>query len=126
MVTGMKESAGDALLRVTRTPTPTRGSSRASSCRSGCVALACPQGLVEAVLEAFTDPGDLVFEPFCGSGTQLIAAERTGRRCCAVELDPVYSDVAVRRWEMATGRIASRIADQEEAGKPARRSRKRA
>ncbi|MFC6499619.1 DNA methyltransferase [Gemmobacter lanyuensis] len=39
--------------------------------------------LVEAVLEAFTDLGDLVFEPFCGSGTQLIAAERTGRRCCA-------------------------------------------
>jgi hypothetical protein len=65
-----------------------------------------PVALVEAVLEAFTDPGDLVFEPFCGSGTQLIAAERTGRRCCAVELDPVYCDVAVRRWEMATGRHA--------------------
>ena len=59
--------------------------------------------------EAFTDPGDLVFEPFCGSGTQLIAAERTGRRCCAVELDPVYCDVAVRRWEMATGRKAMRL-----------------
>ncbi|MCX7301393.1 MAG: calcium-binding protein [Rhodobacterales bacterium] len=39
-------------------------------------------------------------------GTQLIAAERTGRRCCAVELDPVYCDVAVRRWELATGRKA--------------------
>lgn len=51
---------------------------------------------------SITDPGDLVFEPFCGSGTQLIAAERTGRRCCAVELDPVYCDVAVRRWESAT------------------------
>ena len=68
-----------------------------------------PVALVEAVLEAFTYPGDLVFEPFCGSGTQLIAAERTGRRCCAVELDPVYCDVAVRRWEMATGRIANRL-----------------
>ena len=65
-----------------------------------------PVALVEAVLEAFSDPGDLVFEPFCGSGTQLIAAERTGRRCCAVELDPAYCDVAVRRWEMATGRKA--------------------
>ena len=52
--------------------------------------------------------GDLVFEPFCGSGTQIVAAERTGRRCCAVELDPAYCDVAVRRWEMATGRTASR------------------
>ena len=38
----------------------------------------------------------------------MIAAERTGRRCCAVELDPAYCDVAVRRWEMATGRTASR------------------
>jgi len=68
-----------------------------------------PVALVEAVLEAFTDPGDLVFEPFCGSGTQLIAAERTGRRCCAVELDPVYCDVAVQRWEMATGRKATPV-----------------
>lgn len=67
-----------------------------------------PVALVEAVLETFTAPGDLVFEPFCGSGTQLIAAERTGRRCCAVELDPVYCDVAVRRWEMATGRKGTR------------------
>ena len=85
-----------------------------------------PVALVEAVLAAFTEPGDLVFEPFCGSGTQLIAAERTGRRCCAVELDPVYCDVAVRRWELATGRVASRISEQEAARKPARRSRKRA
>ena len=85
-----------------------------------------PVALVEAVPEAFTDPDDLVFEPFCGSGTQLIAAERTGRRCCAVELDPVYCDVAVRRWEMATGRTASRVKEAEAATKPARRSRKRA
>lgn len=65
-----------------------------------------PVALVEAVLEAFTNAGDLVFEPFCGSGTQLIAAERTGRRCCVVELDPACCDVAVRRWEIATGRKA--------------------
>jgi len=84
-----------------------------------------PVALVEAVLEAFTDPGDLVFEPFCGSGTQVIAAERTERRCRAVELDPVYCDVAVRRWEMATGRAAHRITEQEEARKPAHRPRKR-
>ena len=83
-----------------------------------------PVALVEAVLEAFSDPGDLIFEPFCGSGTQLIAAERTGRRFCAVELDPVYCDVAVRRWEMATGRAAHRITEQQEVRKPARRSRK--
>ena len=57
---------------------------------------------------------------------RLIAAERTGRRCCAVELDPVYCDVALRRWEMATGRAASRIVNEKEAQKPPRRSRKRA
>ncbi len=65
-----------------------------------------PVALVEAVLTAFSKPGDLVYEPFCGSGTQLVAAERTGRRCFAMELDPVYCDVAVRRWEIATGKDA--------------------
>ena len=85
-----------------------------------------PVALVEAVLEAFTDPDDLVFEPFCGSGTQLIAAERTGRRCCAVELDPVYCDVAVRRWELATGRTANRVTEPAEIAKPASNTKKRA
>jgi DNA modification methylase len=65
-----------------------------------------PVALVEAVLTAFSDPGDLIYEPFCGSGTQIVAAERAGRRCFAMELDPAYCDVAVRRWEMVTGRKA--------------------
>jgi len=64
--------------------------------------------LVEEVLRAFSAPGDLVYEPFCGSGTQLVAAERTGRRCFAMELDPAYCDVAVRRWELATGKVAKK------------------
>ena len=67
-----------------------------------------PVVLVEAVLTAFSDPGDLIYEPFCGSGTQLVAAERSGRRSFAMELDPVYCDVAVRRWENATGKVAER------------------
>jgi DNA modification methylase len=66
-----------------------------------------PVALVEAALTAFSDAGDLIYEPFCGSGTQILAAERAGRRCFAMELDPVYCDVAVRRWEIATGREAS-------------------
>ena len=74
-----------------------------------------PVALVEAVLTAFSDPGDLIYEPFCGSGTQLVAAERAGRRCFAMELDPVYCDVAVRRWEIATGRTATRSAIDEAA-----------
>ena len=65
-----------------------------------------PVAQVEAVLTAFSDPGDLIYEPFCGSGTQIVAAERAERRCFAMELDPVYCDVAVRRWEMATGKEA--------------------
>ena len=69
-----------------------------------------PVALAEAVLTAFSDPGDLIYEPFCGSGTQIVAAERAGRRCFAMELDPIYCDVAVRRWEKATGSQAEHVA----------------
>src|SRR5690606_30034880 len=55
-----------------------------------------------------TRPGDLCYEPFSGSGSQLIAAESLGRRCCAMELEPVFVDVAVRRWERYTGKVARR------------------
>jgi DNA modification methylase len=51
--------------------------------------------------------GSLVLDPFCGSGTILIAAEKTGRRARAVELDPKYVDVAIRRWQQYTGKIAT-------------------
>jgi hypothetical protein len=50
--------------------------------------------------------GDLVLDPFAGSGTTLIAAEKTGRRCAAVELAPEYVDVSVIRWSKFTGRAA--------------------
>ena len=51
-----------------------------------------------------TKPGDIVFEPFSGSGSQLIAAEELGRRCRAIEISPAFVDVAVKRWEKATGK----------------------
>lgn len=50
--------------------------------------------------------GDAVYEPFSGSGTTIIAAEMTGRRALAIEIDPRYVDVAVRRWERFTGKGA--------------------
>lgn len=50
--------------------------------------------------------GDAVYEPFSGSGTTIIAAEQTQRRCFAVELNPLYVDVAVKRWQDFTGRKA--------------------
>ncbi len=52
---------------------------------------------------------DTVYEPFAGSGTTVIACERTGRACLAMELDPGYCDVVVRRWEEFTGRKAERV-----------------
>jgi DNA modification methylase len=53
-----------------------------------------------------TEPGDVVFEPFSGSGSQLSAAEQLGRKCRAIELSPVFVDVAVRRWQRLTGKAA--------------------
>jgi DNA modification methylase len=57
-------------------------------------------------LEAMTSVQDYVFEPFAGSGTTLIAAEKLGRKCLALELDPIYCDVIVKRWEALTGEKA--------------------
>jgi len=48
----------------------------------------------------------IVLDPFCGSGTTIIAAEKTGRRARAIELEPKFVDVAVRRWERYTGKTA--------------------
>lgn len=50
--------------------------------------------------------GDAVYEPFSGSGTTIIAAEMTKRHCMAIEIDPAYVDVAVKRWQNFTGRRA--------------------
>ena len=56
-------------------------------------------------------PDDLIFEPYCGSGTTVIAAEKTGRRCAAIELSPAYVDVAVMRWQEFTGEQAKLESD---------------
>ena len=57
-------------------------------------------------IENNSSPGQAVYEPFSGSGTTIIAAEMTGRCCHAIELDPVYVDVAVTRWQEFTGQAA--------------------
>src|SRR3954470_14095708 len=54
-----------------------------------------------------SSPGQAVYDPFLGSGTTVIAAETTGRACLAMELDPLYVDVAVRRWQAFTGESAT-------------------
>lgn len=58
-----------------------------------------PLLLFETPIRNHTAPGDVVYEPFAGSGTQLIAAEKLGRRCFAIELDPGYCDLIRRRYE---------------------------
>lgn len=55
--------------------------------------------------------GDLVYEPFSGSGSTIIAGEQTARGVLAMELSPAYVDIAVRRWQNFTGRVAVRIRD---------------
>jgi hypothetical protein len=59
----------------------------------------------DAILDC-TSRNDIIFDPFLGSGTTLLAAERTGRKCHGVELDPLYVDTAIERWQRMTGRKA--------------------
>jgi DNA modification methylase len=65
-----------------------------------------PTALVADAIKDCSRRGGLVLDPFCGSGTILIAAERTGRNARALEIDPNYVDVAVRRWQSYTGKPA--------------------
>ncbi|MDB5550207.1 MAG: methylase [Rhizobium sp.] len=58
-----------------------------------------------------SDPGQTVYEPFLGSGTTLIAAQSTGRVCYGVEIDPIFIDVVIRRWQAFTGDSAVREGD---------------
>jgi DNA modification methylase len=85
-----------------------------------------PVALPQFVLESYTDVGELVFEPFCGSGTTLLAAERTGRKVRATEIAPEYVDVAVKRFQqnfpevpvtlVSTGQTFSAVASERLGG----------
>jgi DNA modification methylase len=65
-----------------------------------------PVELMRRPILNHTKRGELVYEPFLGSGTTLAAAELTERVCCGVELDPKYVDVIVQRWEQLSGKQA--------------------
>lgn len=66
-----------------------------------------PVALMVRILKLFSAPGGSVFEPYCGSGTTIIAAETCARRCLAVELKPEFVDLAVRRWQTFTKKPAT-------------------
>lgn len=63
----------------------------------------------EEYIKALSNEGDVVVDPFLGSGTTLIAAEKTNRTCYGMEMDPVYVDVAIQRYEKATNKKAIKI-----------------
>lgn len=65
-----------------------------------------PVALVADAIRDCSKRGNIVLDPFCGSGTILIAAETTGRRARAIEIDPRYVDVAIRRWQTYSGKVA--------------------
>lgn len=62
-----------------------------------------PLPILIPYIKVLTKRGDLVVEPFCGSGSTLVASTRLGRRCNIMEKSPVYAEVALRRWEKETG-----------------------
>jgi len=66
-----------------------------------------PVALVVDAIKDCSKQGDIVLDPFCGSGTIIVAAERTGRKARALEIDAAYVDVAIRRWEQLTGKSAT-------------------
>jgi DNA modification methylase len=93
---------------------PSANSFSRSSSEGDLLALHPTVKPVAMVADAILDcsaRGDVVIDPFLGSGTTIIAAERTGRVCCGLELDPEYVDTAVRRWQAFTGLTAFRLTD---------------
>jgi DNA modification methylase len=79
-----------------------------------------PVELARRALEYSSRSGENVLDLFGGSGSTLIAAEQTGRRALVMEIDPLYCDVIINRWEQFTGHKAQRL-----AGPTPARSRKR-
>jgi DNA modification methylase len=67
-----------------------------------------PVDLITPMLRNSSRSGEIILDPFLGSGSTLIAADQLGRRCYGLELDPRYCDVAVRRWEQVNGKKAER------------------
>jgi len=71
-------------------------------------------------MRVHTRVGDICYEPFCGSGSQIIAAEKLDRRCFAMELEPIFCDVTIKRWEEWTGKTAKLAQSAKRAKRPRR------
>jgi len=78
-----------------------------------------PVAMIADAIKDSSKRGGIVFDPFLGSGTTLLAAEKVGRLCYSVEYEPKYIDTAIRRWQQRAGKdaiLASRMTDIEETG----------
>lgn len=89
-----------------------------------------PVALVADAMRDCTRRGDVVLDPFMGAGTTILAAERVGRRACGIEIDPLYVDAAIRRWQTTTKSDAilagtHKTFDEIAAGAPRSRRRRR-
>jgi DNA modification methylase len=86
-----------------------------------------PVALIADAIKDASKRSNVILDPFCGSGSTLIAAEKSGRRGHGIEIDPLYVDVAVRRWQRYSGKPArlegsnatfEEIADRRSSGPP--------
>lgn len=73
-----------------------------------------PVAMIADAIRDCSKPGDIILDPFGGAGTTMIAAEKTGRRARLLELNPLYVDVAIQRWQRLTGQTACHA----ETGRP--------
>jgi hypothetical protein len=78
-----------------------------------------PVDLIRRPVLMHTEAGEIIYEPFCGSGTAIIAAEMSSRRCYALEISPAFVDVAIRRWEDFSGQKAGLEDDGRRFGEAA-------
>ena len=72
-----------------------------------------PAAMIVDAIKDVSKRGDVVLDGFAGSGTTILAAERTGRRAACLEIDPVYVDVAIQRWQAKTGKPAMLFGTKE-------------
>jgi len=92
----------DSVIRINRAPSESAGVGHPAM---------YPVALCEYMYRSFAKAGDIVYEPFCGSGTSIIASGKFGAACYASEISPAYVDMAVRRWQRFTGEQAMRQDD---------------
>jgi len=85
-----------------------------------------PVALVQRMVESSSREGEIVFDPFGGSGTTLITAEKTNRICRTMELDPKFADVIINRWQNFTGKTAQTLTGMAGASKKAKTTRHKA